>query len=246
MTEDENNNVQIKCIFCEKELDQHEMVRFRGAISCRECADKQKPLSNPIITKPFLYLAGVGSLIGLVNILYFTIHGYLFTHIYQSAYIQPIVLYFSGMIITLVLFSLGLYAINRVHLHVAAIIGMLTALLVSSISAISLIDFITTGPYYIVDSITYTKTLSYYPDAIAAYTIFGFVAGLSILLHMANIKTENIPLAAVALFLLSSAFAMTSWAMLYASFTHILTYAVTFVFFVTRKEIFEEEPIKPL
>ena len=116
MTEDENNTVEIKCIFCEKELEQHEMVRFKGAISCRECAEKQKPLSNPI-AKPFLYLAGVGCLVGMVNFLYFTIHGYLLTPIYLSAYIQPLVPYYSGMIITLVLFSLGLYYINRIHLH---------------------------------------------------------------------------------------------------------------------------------
>ncbi|MCK4567060.1 MAG: hypothetical protein KAU48_07100 [Candidatus Thorarchaeota archaeon] len=245
MTEDENNDIDVKCVFCGKELEQHEMVRFRGAISCRECAEKQKPLSNPI-AKPFLYLAGVGCLVGMVNFLYFTIHGYLLTPIYLSAYIQPLVPYYTGMIITLVLFSLGLYYINRIHLHVASIIGMLTALIAASISALALIDFVTTGPYYIVESITYTKMITYYPNAIAAYSIFGFVAGLSILLHMANIKTENIPLASAGLFLLSAALVMTSWTLLYASFIHVLAYAVTFVFFVTRKPIFEEEPIKPL
>lgn len=245
MTDDENNNVEIKCIFCEKELEQNEMVRYKGVISCRECAEKQKPLSN-MMSKPFLYLAGIGCLVGMVNFLYFTIHGYLFAHIYGSAYIQPLVPYFTGMIIALVLISPGLYVINRVHLHVAGIIGMLAALAAASTSALALIDFVTTGPYFIVESITYTKTLTFYPDAIATYTIFGFVAGLSILLHMANIKTENIPLASAALFLLSSALVMTSWTLLYASFIHILTYAVTFVFFVTRKQIFEEEPIKPL
>ncbi len=245
MTEDENNIVEIKCIFCEKELEQNEMVRFRGAISCRECAEKQKPPSN-LITKPFLYLAGVGCLVGMVTILYFVIHGYLLTPIYQFDYIQPIVPYYTGMIITLVLFSVGLYAINRIHLHVAGIIGVLTALVAASVSALAMLDFVTTGPYYIVESTTYIKTLTFYPNVIAAYTIFALVAGLSILLHMANIKTENIPIASAALLLLSSALVMTSWTLLYASLLHILTYAVTFVFFVTRKQIFEEEPIKPL
>jgi len=245
VTKNENNDFDVKCIFCARELEQHEMVRFKGAISCRECAEKQKPLSNPL-TKPFLYLAGVGCLVGMVTFLYFTIHGYLYAHISGSAYIQPLVPYYTGMTITLVLFSLGLYAINRVHLHVAGIIGMLTALLASVISALSLIDFVTTGPYYIVESITYTKAITYYPNAIAAYTIFGLVAGLSILLHMANIKTENIPIASAGLFLLSAALVMTSWTLLYASLIHVLAFAVTFVFFVTRKQIVEEEPIKPL
>ena len=245
MTEDESNNIEIKCIFCEKELEKHEMVRYKGAISCRECAEKQKPLSDPI-TKPFLYLAGVGCLVGIVTFLYFTIHGYLFAPIYESAYIQPLVLYYIGMTITLVLFSLGLYAINRVHLHVAGIIGSLTSLFAASISALSLIDFVTTGPYYIVESTIYIKSITFYPSAIAAYTVFGFVAGLSILLHMANIKTENIPIASAGLFLLSSALVMTSWTLIYASSIHVLTFAITFVFFVTRKQIYEEEPIKPL
>ncbi len=245
MTEDESNDIDVKCIFCGKELEQHEMVRFRGAITCRECAEKQKPLSNPT-TKPFLYLAGVGCLVGMVNFLYFTIHGYLFAHSSGSAYIQPLVAYYAGMTITLVLFSLGLYAINRIHLKIAAVIGMLTALFASAISALSLIDLVTTGPYYIVESITYTRDITYYPNVIAAYSLFGLVAGLSILLHMANIKTENIPLASAGLFLISAALVMTSWAVLYASFIHVLAYAVTFVFFVTRKQIFEEEPIKPL
>jgi hypothetical protein len=123
---------------------------------------------------------------------------------------------------------------------------MLTALLAASMSAIAGIDFITTGPYYVYNSITYTKTLNYYPTTLATYSLFALVAAISILLHLSVIKEENISIASAGLFLISATVAMTSWTWIIAGFVHAVTYAVTFGFFVTRKRRFEEEPIMPL
>jgi hypothetical protein len=243
--QDENNDVEIKCIFCERDLQKHEMVRYRGAISCGVCAEKQKRESK-LTSKPFFYLAGIGCLIGIVNFIYFTFHGLILLPGNETSCIQPLVPYFAGMTITLSLISFGFYMITRDNLRIAGIIGMLTALIAALTSALALFDFVTTGPYYVVESITYTKTLNYYPNTLGTYTLFLLVAAIVILLHMADFKTENVSIASAALFLLSAGIVMTTSTWILAGLIHASAFALTFAFFVTRVKWFEEEAIQPL
>ncbi|TFG31618.1 hypothetical protein EU528_05750 [Candidatus Thorarchaeota archaeon] len=242
MAGNDDNDIEVKCIFCEKDLDRSEIVRYRGAISCRECADKQKPTSSPMM-KPFVYLAGIGCLIGMLNFLLFALHGLLYASI---NYIQPLGAFFAGMVVTLVTISFGLYAINQVNFHIASIIGMLTALLTAIFSALAAIDFVANGPYFVIEEITYTKTLNYYPTALATISLFCIVAAISILMHISNTKTENVSLASAGMLFVSAGVAMSSWTWLVAGFITAITFALTFAFFVSRKRIFQEEDIQPL
>ncbi|MHA1634667.1 MAG: ATP synthase subunit I [Candidatus Thorarchaeota archaeon] len=170
MVENNDNDVEVKCIFCEKDLERSKMVRYRGAISCRECAEKQKQKagSNPII-RPFFYLAGIGCLIGMLNFIYFTFDVYLYSQIDPASYIQPLGLFFGGMVVTIALMAMGLYAINRVHLYIASIVGVLTGIVAAASSVLAVYDFVTAGPYYVIEMVTYTKTISYYPTALVMY-----------------------------------------------------------------------------
>lgn len=245
LQKEEDNHVEIKCIFCERDLQKHEMIRYRGAISCRDCAEKQKKVSK-LTSTPFFYLAGIGCLIGIVNFVYFTFHGLIYLPGNMTSYIQPLTSYFAGMTMTLVLISFGLYMITRDNLRIAGFIGMLTALLAASTSALALFDFTAMGPYFVVESITYTKTLNYYPTALATYSLFALVAAIVILLHMTDFKTENVSIAAAGFFLISASVAMTAWTWYLAGLIHAFTYALTFAFFVTRERLIEEEPIQLL
>ncbi|MHA1138524.1 MAG: ATP synthase subunit I [Candidatus Thorarchaeota archaeon] len=170
MVENNDNDVEVKCIFCEKDLERSKMVRYRGAISCRECAEKQKQKagSNPII-RPFFYLAGIGCLIGMLNFIYFTFDVYLYSQIDPASYIQPLGLFFGGMVVTIALMAMGLYAINRVHLYISSIVGVLTGIVAAASSVLAVYDFVTAGPYYVIEMVTYTKTISYYPTALVMY-----------------------------------------------------------------------------
>jgi hypothetical protein len=241
----ENNkeNTEIKCIFCGKELNRSEMVRFRGAISCRDCAEKQKTDSN-LIVRPFVYLAGIGCLIGMLTFIYFTLHITLYSQAFPTSYIQPLGPFLAGMILTQVFVSFGLYAINRIQLYQASIIGTLTGFLAAVSSAIALFDFITAGPYFTVNESVFTKTLDYYPTVMVTYILFVIVTALAILLHMANTKTEYVSIISAALFLLSTLIVMSIWIL--AGFLNIVAYAVAFGFFVSRKQDYEELPIQPL
>ena len=243
VVENNNDNIVIKCIFCDKELESSEMVRFRGAISCRDCAEKQKKGSK-LPSTPFFYLAGIGCLIGIVNFVYFTFHGLIYLPGNVTSYIHPLTSYFAGMTMTLVLISFGLYMITRDNLRIAGFIGMLTALLAASTSALALFDFTAMGPYFVVESITYTKTLNYYPTALTTYSLFALVAAIVILLHMTDFKTENVSIASAGFFFISASVAMTAWTWYLAGLIHAFTYALTFAFFVTRERLIEEEPIQ--
>jgi len=198
------------------------------------------------MTKPFVYLAGIGCLIGMLTFLYFTLKGLLVTPIYQSSYIQPLDIFFGGMTAALVLISFGLYAINRVYLFPGSIIGMLTALVAAAVNASAMIDFVIDGPYFVLESGTYTKTLNYYPTALGTLSLVGLVAALAILLHMTNTKTEIISIVSAAFFLISATVVMSSWSWMIAGFIHAFTYALAFGFFASRERIIEEEAIQPL
>lgn len=243
VVENDDNDVEIKCIFCGKDLDdRREMVRFRGAIACKECAEKQEPTSSSAM-KPFVYLAGIGSFIGMLTFMLFTLRGLLFASL---DYIEPVDLFFTGMMTTFVAIAFGLYAINRIHFHIASIIGMVTALIAAIFSGLAVLDFVTNGPYFVVEEITYTKTIYYYPATLPTFTIFFVVVALSILMHMTNTKTEYVSIASAGMMFVSAGMALFSWGWFLPGFVTAFAFALTFVFFVSRKRIFEEEDIQPL
>lgn len=239
------DETEVKCIFCGKVLDRSEMVRYRGAISCRECAAEQESKPKPIL-RPFFYIAAIGSLVGMLTFIYFTFHVLRFAIIYPTSYIQPLVPFFGGMTVSTALISLGLFAINRVHLFAASIVSVVIGAIATISSALAVYDFITAGPYYIIETVTYTKTISYYPTAIATYSLFAIVAALAILLHMANIRTEYLSIASAGLLLLSSAIVISIYTSIVAGMLNTLVFAVLFVFFMTRRRVYEEDPIQPL
>lgn len=245
MVESDNDDVEVKCIFCQKDLERSEMVRYRGAISCKECAEKKNSGSKPI-SKTFFYLAGIGSLIGMVTFIFFSFNVHLFSLINPESYIQPVVPFFGGMLITIALISLGLYAINRIHLFVASIVSVLTCVIAAVSSALAVFDFVVDGPYYAVEAVIYIKTVTYYSMTLGTFSLFTIVAGLAILLHMANIRTEYLSIASASLFLLASIFIVPILGWLVTGIVNAIVYTVAFAFFMTRRRVYEEEPIQPL
>ena len=221
------------------------MVRYRGAISCRDCAEKQKISSNPTL-KPFFFLAGIGCLIGMLTFVYFILHVLYFSSIHPESYIQPLVPFFGGMTITIVLITLGLYAINRVDLIAASIASIIFGLFAAISNALAVYDFITTGPYFVIGNTTYTKNIGYYPMALASYSLFALIAALAILLYMTNTKTDNLSLASIGLLLLSSVIAVSNSYWIIAGPINVVVFAVLFAFFMTRRRAYEEGPIQPL
>jgi hypothetical protein len=243
---DENEqSSEIKCIFCGNPLRKSEMVRYRGSIACRECAEKQRDAAI-LNSTTFYYLAAIGCLVALINFIYFTFHGLVFLPLSGPSYVQPLVPYFLAMTVALILISFGLFAISRENLPFAGIIGVLVSLLAAAMSAISLHDFVTNGLTYILDSVTYTKTLNYYSTTLATYSLFCLIAGIVILLHITDYKTENTSIVSASFFLISAFVAMTTWTWIYAGFIHAFTYAVTFAFFITREKKSGQYPIESL
>ena len=112
VVESESEDYEVKCIFCGNLLDCSEMVRYRGAISYKECADKQKSNPNPNLHINY-YLAGIGCLIGIFSFIYFSLHIQLNSLIYPVSYVQPLVPFFSGIFIAVSLISIALYTIKN-------------------------------------------------------------------------------------------------------------------------------------
>jgi hypothetical protein len=166
VVENNSNDLVIKCSFCDRELERSEMVRYRGAISCRDCAEKQEPVSNPIL-RPFVYFAGIGCLIGMLNFIFFTGNYTLYALVYPASYIQPLGPFFAGLTVTVILLAVGLYAINRVYFYIGSLISVLFGILAAASSAFALYDFIVAGPYYEIEGTIHTKTIGYYPTALA-------------------------------------------------------------------------------
>ena len=243
VVERNDTETQVNCIFCGKDLaPSDDKVRYRGAISCRECAEKQESTSSPMM-KPFVYLAGIGCIIGMLTFVGFGIHGLLFA---STDYIQPVGSFFAGMTVALVTISFGLYVINRNYLLVGSFIGMLTALVTAIVSGLAVLDFVTNGPYYTINDAIYTKTLSYYSTAVGTISLFCLVTALAILMHMTNTRTDNVSIASAGMMFVSAGIALYSWTWFLPSFITAFAFALTFIFFVSRKQISEEEDIQPL
>jgi predicted nucleic acid-binding Zn ribbon protein len=55
------------CIFCGKSLKRDEIVRYHGAISCQECAEKAKKQQERFTSPLFFIIGGIGALIAAVG-----------------------------------------------------------------------------------------------------------------------------------------------------------------------------------
>ncbi len=67
MTAGSENKSVLRCVFCGKHLDPDQIVRFRGAISCEECAKKAEA-EHPLKRSPlWFWLAVPGALIAAIG-----------------------------------------------------------------------------------------------------------------------------------------------------------------------------------
>lgn len=244
MTEGEKEKIA-KCIFCGKELEKSEIVRYKGALSCRSCAESQEPVHD-LREGPLFKLAGIGSLIGLFVVMYAMVHLLRFVPLYAEDYVPPLEIYFTGMIICVGLQSLGFFALNKTYNQAAAIIVSVLGILTVITYTYGLLDIVGNGYYYVVDEFTFVKSYTYYPAIYTTYSLFTLAAGLAVLLFVSNTRTENISMLCAVLYLVIGSVGAFGYISPPVGFIHILLYAAAFGFFVTRKEILEEEPVKTI
>jgi len=133
-----------------------------------------------------------------------------------------------------------------VNLFAASLVSILMGFIAAGTSAFALLDLIINGPYYIEETMTYIKTINYYPMILVTYSLFTITVALAILLHMANTRTEYSSIASAALFLLSSAIVMPILSWIVVGTLNALAFSVAFVFFVSRRRIYDEAPIQPV
>jgi hypothetical protein len=235
----------LTCTFCGKDLSKDEIVRYRGALSCKTCAQAQEPVKD-FNERPFFLLAALGTLIGLFVVTVSVIDALSFYPMQFDFYVPQLGFYFSGIFFALILQGFGVYALNRTDLHSVAIITSLATVIAAVAQIVAIWDLATNGPYYVFNSVTYTKGFVYYSYATAAYTLFAIAVGLGILFMLTKTKLENTSIAAGGLYLVGGSLGVFGFLWPPFGFLHILMYAVAFVFFFTRKEIVEKEPIETL
>lgn len=242
---DSEKSTILTCTFCGKELSKDEMVRYRGALACRDCALAQKPIED-FNERPFFLLAAIGTLVGLFVVIISAIEALTFVPMQFDFYIPHMAFYFGGMAIALLLQSFGVYALNRAEIHSVAIITALATIIASIAQAVALLDLVMNGPYYIFESITYTKGFMYYSYTTVSYSLFTIAVGLAILFEFTRAKLDNTSIAAGGLYLMGGSLGAFGYLWPPLGFLHILMYIVAFLFFFTRKDIVEEEPIETL
>jgi hypothetical protein len=235
----------LTCTFCGKEFDKSEMVRYRGALSCKTCAYSQEPVED-FNERPFFLIASIGTLIGLFVVTVTVVEAFNFTPMQVDFYTPDMGFYFGGMAIALVLQGFGVYALNRSGILAIAIIGALAAFVSAIAQIVALWDLMTNGPYYVISDVTLRKGFGYYSYTTTTYIIFSFAVGLGILLLMAQAKLDNTSIAAGALYLIGGTLGIFGYLWPPVGFLHILMYVVAFMFFFTRKNIIEKEPIETL
>ena len=235
----------LTCIFCGKELSKSDAVRYRGAISCRECALAQEPFKD-FKEKPFFLLASVGAIIGLFVVTMTVLHALIFAPMEMGFYVPPMMFYFSGIAIALVLQSFGIYALNRSYIYTASVVGVLVTVASALAQVLAIFDLIVDGPYYVIDSQVFAKGFGYFSYVTISYTLFSFAVGLGILLHIGRTRIDNVTVLTGAMFLLGGSLGSFSYIWPPVGFLHIIMYAVAFLFFFTKEELLEEEPIETL
>jgi len=235
----------LTCSFCGKELSKAEMVRYRGALACRTCAQAQEPVKD-FKEQPFFLLAALGTLIGLIVVTVSVIEALKFVPMQFDFYIPQMMFYFSGISIALFLQAFGVYALNRANLHSVAIITTLATLLAGIAQIAAIWDLVTNGPYYFINSVRFTKGFLYYSYTTAAYALFSIAVGLGILFLLTMVRLDNTSIAAGGLYLVGGSVGVFGFLWPPFGFLHILMYSVAFIFFFTRKESIEKQPIETL
>ncbi len=237
---------EVKCIFCHKELSGEQIVRYRGAISCRECALSQEQTPR-LRARPVFLLASIGCIIGLLTVEFNMLYDLMYRQVLLSSYIPPLPAYLAGLSIAVILQSFGFYAFNkpfnkRVGIMVASV-GFITALL----QIFSVMEIIVNGPFIVTEETLYPKDFTnYFSTTHLVYSLFVLVAGLSIVVEIGRTKIQNIAIAAGVLYIASGVMGASAYIWLPVGLLHILMYATAFVFFITRKEAPEEQPITTL
>lgn len=222
-----------------------EAVRYRGALSCKDCALSQKPVKEFNET-PYYSLASFGCLVGLIATLYAMLHALQYAHQGPSIYVPPLVIYLGALFISVPLQSLGLLALNRVDLPKVAAVSFIVGILATAILVASLYDWLTTGPYYLVEEVVLIKDYYYYGWANFMYVLFIFTAGAGILLYVGRISIENSAIATAGLYFLAGGLNPFGYVLPPVGPVHSLLYAVAFIFFFTRKEVNERQPVETL
>ena len=241
---DEKQSI-LTCIFCGKELSKSEMVRYRGAISCKDCAKSQEPVKD-FKERPFFLLASIGTLIGLFVVTVTVAQVFSFVPMQIDLYIPNMTFYFGGLAIALILQGFGVYALNRSQIQSVGILGALTAFVSAIAQIIAIWDLAIDGPYYVIGSTTFTKGFGYYSYTTVTYTLFSLAVGIGILLLIGNVKLDNTSVVAGAMYLVGGSIGAFGYVWPPMGVLHIFMYVAAFVFFFTRKEIVEKDPVESL
>ena len=226
-------------------MSKSEIVRYRGALSCRDCAQAQEPIKQ-FNGRPFFLLAAIGTLVGLFVVTVTAVQALSFVPMQIDLYFPHMTFYFGGMAIALVLQGLGVYALNRSHIYALGIIGALTAFVSAIAQVIAIWDLVANGPYYMIGTNTFTKGFGYYSYSAVTYTLFSLAVGLGILLLIGRTNLDKTSLVAGAMYLVGGSLGAYGFLWPPMGFLHILMYAAAFMFFYTWKDIIEQKPVETL
>lgn len=234
----------LRCTFCGKGLSKTESVRYRGALSCNECAQAQEPFKD-FRERPFFILGAFGTLIGLFVVTLTVLQALTYILLMWS-YAPPLIFYFGGLAVALVLQGFGVYALNQSEIPIAGKIGALVAFVSAFAQSVAIWDLIVDGPFYIIDNQTFTKGFGYYPFTVVSYTLFSLIVGLGILLQIGRTRIDNTTIVAGSMYLVGGSIGAFSYSWPPVGFLHIFMYAAAFFFFFTKKEFIEKDPIETL
>lgn len=241
MTIEGEKDTTVKCVFCGKELDKDTMVRYRGALACRNCA-KEKGPTRQFNERPFYILAAIGCIVAIPTILYTVMHGLILGPL-PGTYSPPMAVYFGGFVISIPFQALGFLALNKTELPKVAILTTILSLGLMAIQAWSLYDFVVNGPTYLVETTVHPKDFTYYSLATVTYTLFMATAAGAILIGYGRTNLNNPAVAAGGMYLLGSGTNLFIQILPTVGFFHVFIYAVAFVFFMTRQDVREPDSI---
>lgn len=241
MSIDSEQETTLKCIFCGKELEKHEIIRYKGALACRDCAHEKGP-TKQFNERPFYIIAGLGCIIPIPAILYTVMHGLMFAPL-PGLYSPPLAVYFGAFVISIPLQALGLFALNKTELPRVAILTTVIAIVLTIIQAQALYDFVVLGPTYLGESVILAKDFVYYSLAMVTYTLFMVTAGGAILFGLGRTRLDNPAIAAAGMYILGSGTNLFHQLIPAVGFVHVFIYAVAFVFFMTRENVKEPDAI---
>ncbi len=106
----EEDKVVANCIFCGKSLKRDEIVRYHGAISCQECAEKARIQQERFTSPLFFIIGGIGALVAAVGSI-----GYILANLFSFVPPAPYPWVVSGY--SLVSVGLALLSIGYIGLY---------------------------------------------------------------------------------------------------------------------------------